>query len=75
MKPDYKNWMPKGMVAAGFILTAVLLALFIVFGLTGIVHGAVKTILSVVFLAGAVFLLGLSVLMALSGSALLTGRK
>jgi len=65
VKPDYKNWMPKGMVAAGFILTAVLLALFIIFGLTGIVHGAVKTILSVVFLAGAVFCFGLSVWMAL----------
>ena len=65
VKPDYKNWMPKGMVAAGFILTAVLLALFIIFGLTGIVHGAVKTILSVVFLAGAVFCFGLSVWMLL----------
>ena len=39
MKPDYKNWMPKGMVLSGFAATAVFLILFIVFGLTEIVPG------------------------------------
>ncbi len=37
MKPDYKNWMPKGMVLSAIAATAVFLILFIVFGLTGIV--------------------------------------
>ncbi len=50
MKPDYKNWMPKGMVLSAVIATAVFLLLFIVFGLTGIVSGALKTVLFIVFL-------------------------
>lgn len=54
MKPDYKNWMPKGMVLTGAAITAILLVLFIVFGLTGIVSGALKTVLFIVFLAGTV---------------------
>jgi len=50
MKPDYKNWMPKGMVLSAVIVTVVFLLLFIVFGLTGIVSGALKTVLFIVFL-------------------------
>lgn len=50
MKPDYKNWIPKGMVAAAAGITAVSLALFIVFGLTGLVSGPLKTILFTIFL-------------------------
>lgn len=54
MKPDYKNWMPKGMVLSAVIAAAVFLILFVVFGLTGIVSGALKTVLFTVFLAGSV---------------------
>ena len=63
MKPDYKNWMPKGMVLSGFAATAVFLILFIVFGLTGIVSGTLKTVLFIVFLAGTIIGLGVSVWM------------
>ena len=65
MKPDYKNWMPKGMVLSGFAATAVFLILFIVFGLTGIVSGTLKTVLFIVFLAGTIIGLGVSVWMIL----------
>ena len=54
MKPDYKNWMPKGMVLTAAIATAVFLILFIVFGCTGIVSGTLKTVLFTVFLIGTV---------------------
>ena len=52
MKPDYKNWMPKGMVLTAVLLTALFLVLFIVFGLTGVVSGTLKTVLFIVFLLG-----------------------
>jgi ubiquinone/menaquinone biosynthesis C-methylase UbiE len=65
MKPDYKNWMPKGMVLSGLAATAGFLILFIVFGLTGIVSGTLKTVLFIVFLAGTVIGFAVSVWMAL----------
>ena len=65
MKPDYKNWMPKGMVLSGFAATAVFLILFIVFGLTGLVSGRLKTVLFIVFLAGTVIGFAASVWMIL----------
>lgn len=65
MKPDYKNWMPKGMVLSGLAATAVFLILFIAFGLTGIVSGTLKTVLFIVFLAGTIIGLGVSVWMIL----------
>ena len=65
MKPDYKNWMPKGMVMSGIAATAVFLILFIVFGLTGIVSGTLKTVLFIVFLAGTVIGFAASVWMTL----------
>ena len=65
MKPDYKNWMPKGMVLSGFAATAVFLILFIVFGLTGIIFGTLKTVLFIVFLAGTIIGLCVSVWMIL----------
>ena len=54
MKPDYKNWMPKGMVLTAVIATAVFVLLFIVFGCTGIISGTLKTVLFIVFLVGTV---------------------
>ena len=54
MKPDYKNWMPKGMVLTAAIATAVFVLLFIVFGCTGIISGTLKTVLFIVFLVGTV---------------------
>ncbi|MBR4578647.1 MAG: class I SAM-dependent methyltransferase [Oscillospiraceae bacterium] len=65
MKPDYKNWMPKGMVLSGLAATAGFLILFIVFGLTGIISGTLKTVLFIVFLAGTIIGLCVSVWMAL----------
>ena len=65
MKPDYKNWMPKGMVLTAVAATAVCLVLFLVFGVSGLVTGKVKTVLFVVFLIGTVFGLGVSIWMAL----------
>ena len=63
MKPDYKNWMPKGMVTFAEIAAAVFLLLFVVFGLTGIVSGTLKTVLFIVFLAGSVICVCVSVWM------------
>ncbi len=65
MKPDYKNWVPKGMVLSAAIAAAVFLLLFVIFGLTGIISGTLKTVLFIVFLSGAVICLGVSVWMAL----------
>jgi ubiquinone/menaquinone biosynthesis C-methylase UbiE len=65
MKPDYKNWMPKGMVLSAVIAATVFLLLFIVFGLTGIVSGTLKTVLFIVFLAGTVIGLCVSIWMIL----------
>ena len=59
MKPDYKNWVPMGMVwgfAGGF---AAALALLIIFGCTPLIaKGVLKTVLTVIFLLAA---LGLGV--------------
>ena len=54
MKSDYKNWMPKGMIYTALGITALFLILFIVFGLTGIVAGTLKTVLFIIFLVGTV---------------------
>ena len=65
MKPDYKNWMPKGMVLSSLAATAVFLILFIVFGLTALISGTLKTVLFFVFLAGTIIGLVVSVWMIL----------
>ena len=65
MKPDYKNWMPKGMVLSALLATAVLLILALVFGLSGLASGTLKTVLFLVFLAAALIALAASVWMAL----------
>ena len=53
------------MVLSGFAATAVFLILFIVFGLTGIISGTLKTVLFIVFLAGTIIGLCVSVWMIL----------
>ncbi len=65
MKPDYKNWMPKGMVLSAVIATAVCLVLFIIFGLSGLVSGKLKTVLFVIFLIGTLIGVIVSLWMAL----------
>ena len=66
MKPNYKNWMPKGMIwgtAAGCVGC---LVLFLVFGVSGLLAaGLLKTILKIVFLALTVVLLLMAVWMIL----------
>ena len=50
MKPDYKNWIPKGMLfslIAGTVLSLVLLLVFGVFGIG--VSGKLRVVLGVVF--------------------------
>lgn len=50
MKPDYKNWIPKGMIVslvAAFVLS---LALFTIFTVCGVgVHGKARLVLGIVF--------------------------
>ena len=65
MKPDYKNWMPKGMIRTGVGATALFLILWIVFGLTGLVSGPAKTVLFIVFLALTIIALCVTVWMLL----------
>lgn len=65
MRPDYKNWMPKGMVLSAVAAAAIFLLLFIVFGLTGLVSGVLKTVLFIVFMIGTLICLVVSVWMIL----------
>ena len=52
MKPDYKNWMPRGMIAATVIASTVFLLLAVIIGMTGVFSGVLKTVLLVVTIAG-----------------------
>ena len=50
MKPDYKNWIPRGMLFSLIAGTVLSLALLLVFGVFGIcVSGKLRIVLSVVF--------------------------
>ncbi len=50
MKPDYKNWIPKGMLFSLIAGTVLSLALLLVFGVFGIgVSGGLRTALGVIF--------------------------
>lgn len=50
MKPDYKNWMPRGMVMGSAIGAGVSILLLIVFGCTPLLSsGGVKTVLTIIF--------------------------
>ena len=52
MRPDYKNWMPKGMVLSFVGLFILFLALFAVFGLSPLLAaGTLKTVLKYALLA------------------------
>jgi ubiquinone/menaquinone biosynthesis C-methylase UbiE len=51
MKPNYKNWMPKGMILGTFGGAVACLVLFLVFGVSGLLAtGTLKTVLKIVFL-------------------------
>ena len=62
MKPDYKNWMPKGMIA-GFLAGA--LAFLLLAAISGFAPflsaGALKTTLTILFLLAALIFCGLTV--------------
>ena len=59
MKPDYKNWMPKGMVR-GFNITFLgLCAALVITAL--LAAGTVRTVLLIVFGVAALAFLGLSI--------------
>ena len=50
MKPDYKNWIPKGMLVSLIAGTVLSLALLLVFGVFGVcVSGKLRVVLGVVF--------------------------
>ena len=50
MKPDYKNWIPKGMLFSLIAGTVLSLALLLVFGVFGLgVSGKLRVVLGVVF--------------------------
>ena len=50
MKPDYKNWIPKGMLVPLIAGTVLSLALLLVFGVFGVcVSGKLRVVLGVVF--------------------------
>ena len=63
MKPNYKNWMPKGMVLSGFAATLVLLLLFLFFAFASPFTGTLNTVLKVIFLLATLAGLGGSIWM------------
>ncbi len=55
MKPDYKNWIPRGMLFSLFALTVLSIALLLLFGVFGFaVSGHLRTMLGVIFGVAAV---------------------
>ena len=53
MRPDYKNWVPKGMLYGLIAGTAVILVFWILFGIAGIgTAGTLKTVLGHHLLGG-----------------------
>ncbi len=62
MKPNYKNWVPKGMILEFFGGAILCLVLFYVFGVSNVLAaGTLKTILKIVFLVGAIICLVVTV--------------
>ena len=57
MKPNYKNWMPKGMILGTLGGALACLLLFLVFGVSGLLAaGTLKAVLKIVFLVLAIVL-------------------
>ena len=66
MKPNYKNWMPKGMICGTAAGCAVCLVLFLVFGVSGLLSAGIwKTVLTILFLVLTLFLFSVTVWMIL----------
>lgn len=66
MKPDYKNWMPKGMVTGSAIGAGISILLLIVFGCTPLLSSVgAKTVLTIIFAIISVFLVGMTIWMFL----------
>ena len=66
MKPNYKNWMPKGMICGTAAGCAVCLGLFLVFGVSGLLTAGIwKTVLSILFFVLTLFLFAVTVWMFL----------
>ncbi len=64
MKPDYKNWVPKGMVNGLIAGTVIVLVLFVLFGATDwILHGTARLICAVILGVGTLVLLFFTVWM------------
>ena len=61
MKPDYKNWMPKGMILSFAAGAAAFLLLCLLFAFTGWVSGTRQTVLTVLFAVLALIFCGLTV--------------
>ena len=64
MKPDYKNWVPKGMVYGLAGGTVAAFVLFLLFGATGaVLHGIPRLVCGILFGAGTLVLLFFAVWM------------
>ena len=62
MKPDYKNWVPKGMIASFAAGAGVALVLFLIFGVCGaFVGGVLRWFLAGLFGAAALVLIGFTI--------------
>ena len=76
MTPDYKNWMPKGMILAFLGAAAAALALCLVFGCGGLPAGGVwKTVLTAVFAVLAALFFGVTLWSVLMYRAFSYGGK
>ena len=64
MKPNYKNWMPKGMICGTAAGCAVCFVLFLVFGVSGLLTAGIwRTVLTILFLVLTIVLLAVTVWM------------
>ena len=62
MKPDYKNWMPKGMILGFLAGTLAALVLTLIAGCTGLISaGTLKTVMTVVFAILTAILCGVTI--------------
>ena len=65
MKPDYRNWMPKGMIEASAGITALCFVLFLLMACTSLLSGPLKTVGTAVFLLLTLIGMGVSIWMIL----------